>query len=136
MIYTGPADYFYDNRHGPLRYRSIRFVFETLDTDKYQEAPVVNYPNDNDYTRITEFRQLTGQAHKKTTILKEYPCDGGEPYYPFPTADCRARFALYEAEMAKEKNVHFLGRLAQFRYFNMDAVVAEALQLFEKIARS
>lgn len=133
MIYTGPADYYYDYKHGKLSYRSINFQFETMDKEVYQEAPVVNYPNDYDFTRITEFKQLTWQEHKKTTIVKEFPCADGEPYYPFPTKDCKAQFSLYEEEINKEEKVHFLGRLAQYRYYNMDAVVYEALRLFEKI---
>lgn len=133
LIYTGPTDYFYDYKHGKLQYRSIDFVFETFDCEKFQEAPVVNYPNDYDYTRITEFKQLTGQEHKKTTIMKEFPTSEGEPYYPFPTKECKEQFAKYQEEMEKETNIYFLGRLAQYRYYNMDAVVQEALKLFEAI---
>ena len=133
MIYTGPTDYFYDYKHGELSYRSVHFEYETYDKEFFQEAPVVNYPNDYDYTRITEFKLMTWQEHKKTTILKEFPCAKGEPYYPFPTKECKAQFALYQEEMKKETNVYFVGRLAQYRYYNMDAVVYEALQLFEKL---
>ncbi|MDF2906976.1 MAG: hypothetical protein K0R34_2297 [Herbinix sp.] len=131
LIYTGATDEFYDYKHGRLSYRSVNFVFETYDRDKFQEAPVVNYPNDYDYTRITEYKQLTWQQHHKTTISKEFPCAEGEPYYPFPTKDCKEQFALYEEEMKKEKKVIFLGRLAEYRYYNMDAVVRRALDLFE-----
>ena len=133
LIYTGPADEFYNYKHGRLAYRSIKFEFETLDREEYQEAPVVNYPNDYDYTRITEFKKLTGQDHKKTTICKEYPCSEGEPYYPFPTKDCKAQFALYEEEMKKETKVIFLGRLAEYRYYNMDGVVRRALDVFNML---
>ena len=135
LIYTGPTDYFYDYKHGKLAYRSIDFEFETLDCEKYQEAPVVNYPNDYDFTRITEFKQLTWQDHKKTTILKEFPCSEGEPYYPFPTKECKEQFALYQEEMKKETKVHFLGRLAEYRYYNMDAVVRSALDLFDSLEK-
>ncbi len=131
LIYTGPTDYFYDYKYGKLAYRSINFVFETHDKEDYQPAPVVNYPNDYDYTRITEFKKLTYQEHKKTTILKEFPCDEGEPYYPFPTKEWKDKFALYQEDMEKEKKVLFLGRLAEYRYYNMDAVVRSALNLFE-----
>lgn len=131
LIYTGPTDDFYRYKYGRLAYRSIQFEFETLDQESYQEAPVVNYPNDYDYTRITEFKKLTWQEHKKTTIGKEFPCAEGEPYYPFPTKDCREQFARYEQEMKQETNVYFLGRLAEYRYYNMDAVVRSALDLFE-----
>lgn len=131
LIYTGPTDYFYDYKYGKLAYRSIDFVFETHDKEDYQPAPVVNYPNDYDFTRITEFKKLSYQEHKKTTILKEFPCDEGEPYYPFPTKEWKNKFALYQEDMRKEKKVLFLGRLAEYRYYNMDAVVRSALNLFE-----
>lgn len=133
LIYTGPTDYFYDYKHGKLSYRSIHFSFETYDKEDFQEAPVVNYPNDYDYTRITEFKKLTWQEHTKTTICKEFPCAEGEPYYPFPTKDCKAQFALYEEEMKKENNVIFLGRLAEYKYYNMDAAVKRALDVFEQM---
>lgn len=136
LIYTGATDDFYQYKHGKLSYRSINFVFETFDKEEYQEAPVVNYPNDYDYTRITEFKKLSWQEHKKTTICKEFPCAEGEPYYPFPTKECKAQFALYEAEMKKETKVIFIGRLAEYRYYNMDAVVRRALDAFEQIKSS
>ncbi|HCL01709.1 MAG TPA: UDP-galactopyranose mutase [Lachnoclostridium phytofermentans] len=135
LIYTGPTDYFYNFKHGKLAYRSIDFKFETMDCEKYQEAPVVNYPNDYDFTRITEFKQMTWQEHKKTTILKEFPGSEGEPYYPFPTKECKEQFALYQEEMKKETKVHFLGRLAEYRYYNMDAVVRSALDLFGSLEK-
>lgn len=133
MIYTGPADEFYDCRYGKLPYRSINFVFETHNTEEYQEAPVVNYPNDYDYTRITEYKKLTGQQHPRTTIGKEFPTASGEPYYPFPTKECKAQYALYEEEMKKETKVIFIGRLAEYRYYNMDGVVRRALDEFGKL---
>lgn len=136
LIYTGPTDEFYNYKHGKLAYRSIRFEFETFDLEEYQDAPVVNYPNDYDYTRITEFKKLTWQKHNKTTICKEFPCAEGEPYYPFPTKDCKAQFALYEEEMKKETNVIFLGRLAEYRYYNMDAVVRRALDVFKELSNN
>ena len=132
LIYTGPTDYFYDYKYGKLAYRSINFQFETLDTQSFQESPVVNYPNDYDYTRITEFKKLTGQQNDKTTILKEYPSGEGEPYYPFPTKEHKEHFAKYKKDMEAEEKVIFLGRLAQYRYYNMDAVVRSALDVFEE----
>lgn len=132
LIYTGAADEYYDYKFGKLAYRSINFVFETFDQEEYQEAPVVNYPNDYDFTRITEFKKLSGQKHTKTTICKEFPTSEGEPYYPFPTKDCKAQYALYEEEIKKEKKVIFIGRLAEYRYYNMDAVVRRALDVFEQ----
>jgi UDP-galactopyranose mutase len=133
LIYTGATDEFYDYKHGKLSYRSVNFVFETHDKEQYQEAPVVNYPNDYDYTRITEYKQLTGQQNGKTTIGKEFPCAEGEPYYPFPTKECKAQFALYEEEVKKETKVVFIGRLAEYRYYNMDAVVRRALDAFDTL---
>jgi UDP-galactopyranose mutase len=133
LIYTGATDEFYQFKHGKLSYRSVNFVFETYDQDKFQEAPVVNYPNDYDYTRITEYKQLTWQQHRKTTISKEFPSAEGEPYYPFPTKECKAQYAHYEEDMKKEENVIFLGRLAEYRYYNMDAVVRRALDVYEMI---
>lgn len=135
LIYTGPTDYFYDYEFGKLAYRSIDFVFETHEEEEYQRAPVVNYPNDYKFTRITEFKKLTGQTHKKTTILKEFPTSDGEPYYPFPTKEWRERFVSYQEKMQQEKNVLFLGRLAEYKYYNMDAVVRQALNLFEQKIR-
>ena len=133
LIYTGQTDEFYDFEYGKLAYRSLEFKFETFDQESYQEAPVVNYPNDYDFTRITEFKKMTWQEHKKTTILKEYPKAEGEPYYPFPTKECKEHFAKYQAKMEKEENIYFLGRLAEYRYYNMDAVIRSALDLYNRI---
>ncbi|MEG1300331.1 MAG: UDP-galactopyranose mutase [Erysipelotrichaceae bacterium] len=132
LIYTGPIDYFYNYEFGKLLYRSVDFKFETIDAESFQDAPVVNYPNDYDYTRITEFKKLTGQKHAQTTIMKEFPCFGDEPYYPYPTKEWRDKFGLYENKMKNEKNVIFIGRLAEYKYYNMDAVVDRALTLFEQ----
>ena len=133
LIYTGPADEFYDYKFGELLYRSLEFKFETHDKEMYQQAPVVNYPNDYDYTRITEFKQLTWQKHDKTTIVKEFPCFGKEPYYPYPTKEWKDKFALYKEMMDREKNVYFIGRLAEYQYYNMDAIVDKALKLAESL---
>lgn len=135
LIYTGAPDEFYNYKHGKLRYRSINFVFETYDIEEFQAAPVVNYPNDYDYTRITEYKKLTWQKSSKTTIGKEFPCDEGEPYYPFPTKENKEQYALYQEEMKKEKNVIFIGRLAEYRYYNMDAVVRRALDIFDDLIK-
>lgn len=132
LIYTGPTDYFYDYEFGKLSYRSIDFKFETYDQESFQESSVVNYPNDYDFTRITEFKKLTSQKHDKTVILKEYPSSVGEPYYPFPTKEHKEHFQKYEQKMKNEKDVIFLGRLAEYRYYNMDAVVRSALDVFQE----
>lgn len=133
LIYTGPIDEYYDFEFGKLQYRSVRFEVETIDTNSFQEAPVVNYPNDYDFTRITEFKKLTWQNHSKTTIMKEFPCFGEEPYYPYPTKEWKDKFTLYKTKMEKELDVVFIGRLAEYQYYNMDAVVQKAMKLAESI---
>jgi len=134
VVYTGPIDEFFDYRFGPLPYRSLRFEHETHDTPVFQPVAVVNYPNDHAYTRITEFKYLTGQAHQKTSIVYEYPCDEGEPYYPVPRPENAELYERYRALAEATKNVYFSGRLANYRYFNMDQVVAQALLLYKNIA--
>lgn len=131
LIYTGPVDYYFNNVYGPLKYRSIRLQYETHDMESYQSAPSVRYPNDYDFTRITEFKKLTGQSHRKTTILKEFPCDGEEPYYPFPTAEWNEKYSRYAQLARLEERTVFLGRLAEYRYYDMDDVVERALDVFE-----
>lgn len=133
LIYTGSIDEFYGYEFGKLKYRSVQFKMETLDTESFQAAPVVNYPNDYDYTRITEFKKLTWQKHDKTTIMKEYPCCGDKPYYPYPTKEWTDKFSQYKELMDKEDNVFFIGRLAEYKYYNMDAIVEKALDLAETI---
>lgn len=133
LIYTGPIDYYFDNCYGELLYRSIRFQFETHDCESYQPVTSTRYPLDYDYTRITEFKKMTGQKHPKTTILKEFPCFGGEPYYPYPTQEWKALAERYRELARKEENVIFLGRLAQYKYYDMDDVIREALDVFEKL---
>lgn len=102
---------------------------------RYQEVGTVNYPNDHAYTRITEFRHLTGQVCAGTSIVREVPCAGGDPYYPVPNPDNERQFRLYERLAAQQRNVYFIGRLAQYRYYNMDQVVAAALALTAKLLR-
>lgn len=134
VIYTGPIDEFFDYCFGPLPYRSLRFEHKTLDRPWFQKVGVVNYPNEHAYTRITEFKHLTGQEHDKTSILYEYPCNDGEPYYPIPRPENAQLYARYRALAEATPDVHFCGRLANYRYFNMDQVVAQALHLFREIA--
>lgn len=128
VVFTGPIDAYFDFRFGHLPYRSLRFEHEHLPAvDRYQEVGTVNYPNDHAYTRITEFKHLTGQQHAGTSIVREYPQAEGDPYYPVPREENEALFKRY-AELAKrEPNVTFVGRLAQYRYYNMDQVVGAAL---------
>ncbi len=134
LIFTGPIDYFFDYIYGKLPYRSLDFKFETLDIEKYQNAAVVNYPNDHKYTRITEFKHFYFQKHQKTTICYEYPKPEGDPYYPIPKHECQGIYIKYKKEAEKLKKVYFIGRLAEYRYLNMDQVVDEGLKLFKRIA--
>jgi UDP-galactopyranose mutase len=133
MIYTGPVDEFFDFRHGKLPYRSLEFRHETHDTQVYQQAPVVNYPNDYLYTRITEFKYLTGQEHRQTSIVYEFPRAEGDPYYPVPRPENAELYAKYKTLADETKGVHFVGRLATYKYYNMDQVVAQALTVYKKI---
>lgn len=135
MIYTGPIDYYFDNCYGELLYRSIRFQFETYDFESYQPTASSRYPMDYDYTRITEFKKMTGQKHCKTTILKEFPCFGGEPYYPYPTSEWKKLAQKYMDLAKNETKVIFLGRLAEYKYYDMDDVVRKALDIFEEIKK-
>jgi UDP-galactopyranose mutase len=134
LVYTGPIDEFFDHRFGVLPYRSLDFKFETVNVPTHQPAPVINYPNDYEYTRVTEFKYLTGQEHPKSTIVYEFPKDGGDPYYPVPRAENNELYRRYEALAKAEPNVYFVGRLATYKYYNMDQVVAQALTLCAKIA--
>jgi len=134
LVYTGPVDEFFDHRFGKLPYRSIQFRHETVDAEKLQPVAVINYPNEHAYTRVTEFKHLTGQAHSKTSVVYEYPCDGGDPYYPVPRAENAAIYKKYEALAAQTPGVHFAGRLATYKYYNMDQVVAQALTLCAKLS--
>jgi len=135
MVYTGPIDAFFDYRFGALPYRSLEFRFETHNLDQYQPVGTVNYPNDYAYTRITEFRHLTGQSHEQTTIVYEYPRAEGDPYYPVPRRANQEQYQLYARLAEQQEDVHFVGRLATYRYYNMDQVVAQALALYKKLAQ-
>ena len=136
LIYTGPVDEFFDFRLGKLPYRSLQFRHETLDTPRLQPVAVINYPNDHAYTRVTEFKQLTGQSHPKTSVVYEYPCDEGDPYYPIPRPENAALYKAYESLASQTAGVHFAGRLATYKYYNMDQVVAQALTLCAKLSGS
>jgi len=133
MIYTGPVDAFFDYRYGKLPYRSLEFKHETHDAEQFQTAPVVNYPNEQPFTRITEFKYLTGQEHKKTSIVYEYPQAEGDPYYPIPRRENADIYAKYKTLADARPDVHFVGRLATYKYYNMDQIVAQALTTYGKI---
>lgn len=133
MIYTGPIDEYFEFRFGKLPYRSLEFKHEVHDMEQFQTAPVVNYPQEHAYTRITEFKYLTGQKHLKTAIVYEFPRAEGDPYYPIPRAENTALYKNYEALARSTPNVHFVGRLATYKYYNMDQVVAQALTMVAKL---
>jgi UDP-galactopyranose mutase len=129
-VFTGELDRFFDYRFGKLEYRSLSLDFRTLDVESFQEASVVNYPNDYEWTRITEFKKLTGERSPKTTILYEYPKAEGEPYYVVPSktnTEMRERY-MVEVKRLEEKGSHlFIGRLAEYKYYNMDQAIKSAL---------
>lgn len=133
LVYSGPVDEFFHYRFGKLPYRSLRFQHETLSREFLQPVAVINYPNDHAYTRITEFKHLTGQAHKKTSIVYEFPSSEGDPYYPVPTSEHLATHKKYAELAALTPGVHFVGRLGTYRYYNMDQVVAQALTLSKQL---
>lgn len=141
IAYTGPIDAFFDYMHGELPYRSLHFEFDYSSIARIQPAPVINYPNDHAYTRVTEFKQITGQVASGTTFVREFPerylAARNEPYYPLPLTVSAEIYNRYAEETAKLKGtVLFVGRLADYRYYNMDQVVARALLFFGQIAQS
>ena len=133
VIFTGPVDEYFGFVYGKLPYRSLQFQFQTLHEQQHQPVAVINYPNEYPYTRVTEFKHLTGQNHLKTTLVYEYPTTEGDPYYPIPRPENAQLYARYHALAAKKRGVHFAGRLATYKYYNMDQVVAQALKLYAKI---
>lgn len=137
VVYTGPIDAYFGHREGRLPYRSLRFEFEHLSgCSSFQPVAQVNYPGGQPWTRITEFRHLTGQACEGTTIAREYALDDGDPYYPIPNASNQALYERYRRRAdAISAEVSFVGRLAQYRYYNMDQAVAAALQLAGELLR-
>lgn len=135
VIFTGPVDEFFGYRFGRLPYRSLRFDHRTLDREWVQDVAVVNYPSpDVAHTRITEYKHLTGQKHPRTSISYEFPTDEGEPYYPVPRPRNAALYNRYRALAEALPEVHFVGRLATYRYYNMDQVVGQALATYRRIA--
>lgn len=132
VLYTGPLDELFGFAYGRLTYRSLDFVFETLKKEYAQLCGTVNYTVSENYTRITEFKHLTGQKCPVTTVMKEYSKPCGEtdiPYYPVSNEETRALYARYRAEADKYPALVLGGRLGEFRYYNMDAAAASALRL-------
>ena len=137
LIYSGPVDEYFGFCYGKLPYRSLRFEHETLQRPWYQSVAVVNYPSpDVPYTRITEYKHLTGQSDPKTSITREYPTDEGDPYYPVPAPENAALYRRYEDLAERTPGVTFTGRLGTYKYYNMDQVVAQSLALFQRIAET
>ncbi|MBV9077492.1 MAG: UDP-galactopyranose mutase, partial [Methylobacteriaceae bacterium] len=133
-VYTGPIDEYFGHRYGKLPYRSLRFRHETLDCARFQPVGTVNYPMTEDYTRISEYKHLTGQVHERTSITYEYPAADGDPYYPIPRPENAQLFKRYEKLAMQASDTWFVGRLATYRYYNMDQVVGQALAAFRRIA--
>ena len=133
MVYTGPIDAFFNYRHGKLPYRSLEFRHVNLPQEQFQAVGTVNYPNDYAYTRISEFKHLTGQRAPTTSVVYEYPRADGDPYYPVPRAENAATYRKYEAEAEALTNVTFVGRLATYKYYNMDQVVGQALAAYKRL---
>lgn len=134
MVFTGPVDEYFGHRFGRLPYRSLAFEHVTRDQEWCQEVGTVNFPQSEGYTRITEFKHLTGQEHPRSSLVYEYPRATGEPYYPVPTAESQALYKRYEELARSTANVWFVGRLATYRYYNMDQVVGQALATFRRIS--
>ena len=136
MIYTGPIDYYFDYCYGKLPYRSLEFKFQTISAEKFQKTGTINYPNEQAYTRITDFKYLTGQVHPKTSIIYEYPKADGDPYYPVPRPENAELYKKYQQLALATPDTFFAGRLATYKYYNMDQVVAQALTLYKKIMQT
>ena len=138
MVYTGPIDTFFEHRHGKLPYRSLHFEHVTVQPPAgqafVQSVGTVNHPNDHLFTRVSEFKHITGQTHAASSLVYEYPRAEGDPYYPVPRAENAALLRRYEAEAEQMSDVTFIGRLATYKYYNMDQVVAQALATFKRMA--
>lgn len=136
LVYTGPIDEFFDFRLGKLPYRSLRFEHVTLDRPRIQPVAVVNYPQTEAFTRVTEYKHMTGQQHPQTSLIYEYPTDDGDPYYPVPRPENEVLYKRYEALAAQQTDAIFVGRLATYRYYNMDQVIGQALAAFNRIQKT
>ncbi|MFN7029482.1 MAG: UDP-galactopyranose mutase [Sphingopyxis sp.] len=135
LVFTGPIDEYFGHRYGKLPYRSLNFQHQSLEQEWLQPVAVVNYPSEDvPYTRVTEYKHLTGQTSPRTSITHEYPCADGDPYYPIPRPENEALFKRYEALAMSTPDVLFVGRLATYRYYNMDQVVGQALATYRKHA--
>ncbi len=139
IIYTGELDELFNYKFGKLPYRSLKFVFKTIEKEFFQKAAVINYPNDYNFTRITEYKHITNQKSKFTTYSEEYPQHYDRtvpgkniPFYPIPNLKNHELYERYRRLTLKFKNILLLGRLAEYKYFNMDLVIKSALNLFDE----
>ncbi|RYG83432.1 MAG: UDP-galactopyranose mutase, partial [Alphaproteobacteria bacterium] len=134
LVFTGPIDEYFGFQFGKLPYRSLRFQHESIDREWFQDVAVVNHPSEAvPYTRVTEYKHLTGQVHDRTSITYEYPSAEGDPYYPIPRDENQQLFKRYEALAIAQSDVTFVGRLATYRYYNMDQVVGQALATYRRV---
>ena len=133
LIFTGPVDEYFNYIYGKLKYRSLQFKYRLYHKEYVQPVAGVKYSSNYDFTRTIEFKHLTGQKHEFTLVSEEYPSSDGEPYYPVPADDTEELYKKYKKEADKLDNVKFVGRLATYKYYNMDQVVASALSEFEKL---
>ena len=135
LVYTGELDKFFDYKFGKLAYRSVKIEFKTYEQEIFQPAPVVNYPNDYDFTRITEFKQMTGEKSEKTTVCFEYPSAEGLPFYTVPNKenqDLREKYMQEVQKLEETGNYLFIGRLAEYKYYNMDLAIDSAIKRIEQ----
>ena len=139
IFYTGPIDEFYDYKFGQLPYRSVNFKFETYEKEYYQSNACVNYPCNYDFTRIHEYKYYLDDKSDKTVIAKEYSeffeLGKNERYYPIPKDENETLYAKYLEESKKDENVHFLGRLGDYKYYNMDRAIERAIEVFEEVCK-
>ena len=136
IVYSGAIDEYFNYSFGRLPWRSLQFKLKEYNQEFVQPCVVLNYPNDYDYTRTTETKHITGQKHDNTVVMYEYPAATGEPFYPVPSEENQKQYKHYKvlADIeTKERNVHFVGRLARYAYLNMDEVIEQALETFETI---
>jgi UDP-galactopyranose mutase len=135
MIYTGAIDYFFDYKFGKLPYRSIKFEYRHFGKEFYQPVAQVNYVSEDvPFTRVVEHKRLSGNNTEGTTVSFEYPNETDEPFYPVPASKNIALYEKYKALANKTENVKFIGRLAEYKYYNMDQVVLSVLKLFDNVA--
>ena len=137
VIWTGPVDEYFGFRHGKLPYRSLRFEHRTLERERFLPTGTLNYPSEEvPFTRVSEYKHITGQSHPFTSVTYEHPSAEGDPYYPIPRAENQALYKRYEALADATPDVWFVGRLATYRYYNMDQIVGQALATFNRIDAS